>query len=370
MSQSRTRFLLAAFVLSAVGVLTAQEPQYRSANDSVPIYATVVDREGRLVSDLTRDDFEVYDNGRKQALTNFENGTQPITVVVMLDRSGSVEPQFKLVADAAAEFVRNLTPRDKARIGSFSERIQIDPETFTSDQGELLTILRERLQPHGATPLWHAASTSMSALAGESGRRVVLIFTDGHDAPLSEHPKVSFEEVRARAEVEEIMVYGIGLVAECEPVGQSLFGGLSLNRMKKWFQGRGGPPRIPPGGGRIRLPMPPVPLPKPPGSGPGGPGRPRIIPESRIASDSGCRDQGPDPSLRALTAVGGGGYFELRQASDLASTFAHVANELHHQYLLAFTAPAKDGALHRLDVRVKRPDVTVRARRAYVAPSR
>jgi len=72
--------------------------------------------------------------------------------------------------------------------------------------------------------------------------------------------------------------------------------------------------------------------------------------------------------LKALTEVGGGGYFELKRASDLATTFARVADELHHQYLMAFTATSKDGTLHRLDVKVKRPDVTVRARRGYIAP--
>jgi Ca-activated chloride channel family protein len=101
------------------------------------------------------------------------------------------------------------------------------------------------------------------------------------------------------------------------------------------------------------------------------PGRPPNIPDSRTSSSSrgsGCDGVGPDPSLKALTEVGGGGYFELKRASDLATTFARVADELHHQYLMAVTAPSKDGALHRLDVKVRRPDVTVRARRGYVAP--
>ncbi|HXT70766.1 MAG TPA: VWA domain-containing protein [Vicinamibacterales bacterium] len=374
---TRSRFMLAVTlaVVSAVGVISVnisarQEPQFRTATDTVPIYATVLDRDGRLVTDLRREDFEVYDNGRRQSVSTFVNDVQPITVVMMLDRSGSVEIQFKLIEEAAAEFVRNLLPQDKARIGSFSLTVQIDPDSFSSDRDELLTIIRERLQPQGPTPLWSAASTAMTALSNQPGRRVVVIFTDGHDAPLDSQPKVPFDEVRRRAETEDIMVYGVGLVNECAASpGLSLLGSPF-----KWFQrrpgrgqggtqGRGAPPRLPPG--RIRLP--PIPLPIP-----GGriPGKPPITTESRIGPDDGCKDQGPDPSLRTLTEVGGGGYFELRRASDLAATFARVAGELHQQYLLAFTAPVRDGALHRLEVRATRPGLTVRARRGYVAPLR
>ena len=79
---SRSRLSLAVAIVSVAGVVSArQEAQFRTANDTVPIYATVVNREGHLVTDLTRDDFEVLDNGKPQPLTMFVNGEQPITVV-------------------------------------------------------------------------------------------------------------------------------------------------------------------------------------------------------------------------------------------------------------------------------------------------
>ena len=92
------------------------------------------------------------------------------------------------------------------------------------------------------------------------------------------------------------------------------------------------------------------------------------MPDTRMADDGNCASQGPDTSLRTLTDVGGGGYFELRRAADLSATFARVADELHHQYLLAFVSPARDGRLHSLDVRVRQSGLTVRARRGYIAP--
>ena len=373
---SRARISLLAFALVAgTGAMGArQEPQFRTGIHTVPIYATAVDRAGRLVTDLARDDFEVLDNGRPQPLTNFATGVQAITVVLMLDRSGSVEGQYRLVEAAAAEFVRHLTASDKARIGSFSLRIQIEPETFTSDRDTLLEILRARLQPLGPTPLWGAASAAMTALEGQPGRRVVLIFTDGEDAPLSDQPKVTFDDVKRRAETEEIMVYGIGLVDECAPVPATNSNDVTLmpRYQQGGTQGRGGQGGTGRGGtGRVRIRMPRIPvplrLPVPPGRG--LPPRTPLFPEPRMTAGGGCKPDTPDPSLKTLTDVGGGGFFELRQAVDLAATFARVADELHHQYLLAFVAAAHDGAFHKLDVRVRRPGVTIRARRGYIAPT-
>ena len=370
MSRSRS-FILAVVFVAAAGVLGAgQEPQYRTGTNTVPIYATVLDREGRLVTDLTKNDFEVFDNGRRQQISNFASGIQPITVVMMLDRSGSVEDRFTLIENAAAEFVRKLTDEDKARIGSFSVQVQIDPETFTSSKDVLFGVLRERLQPMGPTPLWSATATAMTALADQPGRRVVLVLTDGHDAPLSDQPQTSFDEVRRRAETEEIMVYGIGLVSECSPPTTSSIVGFTSGASWQRGGGGGGQGRGGQGrggrGGRIRLPPVPLPLPLP--GGPRMPPRVPVNPTPRISEESGCRAEGPDPSLRTLAEVGGGGYFELRRAADLPATFTRVAAELHQQYLLAFVAPAHDGAFHQLDVRVRRFGATVRARRGYIAP--
>jgi hypothetical protein len=78
---------------------------------------------------------------------------------------------------------------------------------------------------------------------------------------------------------------------------------------------------------------------------------------------------GPDPNLRELAEVGGGGYFELETTDDLKETFARVADELHQQYLLAFTAERLDNTLHTIEVRVREPDTHVRARRSYFAAS-
>ena len=77
----------------------------------------------------------------------------------------------------------------------------------------------------------------------------------------------------------------------------------------------------------------------------------------------------PSRDLRRISEETGGGYFELSQTSDLAPTFSRVATELRSQYLIAFTPAALDGKVHKLDVRVNRPGMTVRARKSYLAAS-
>jgi Ca-activated chloride channel family protein len=302
----------------AVSVAGRQQP-FKSGARTVAVFATVTDPEGRLVPDLVRDDFEIYDNGKLQPLTLFANDIQPITIVVMLDRSGSMRANFRRVEAAAEAFVTRLLPADKVRIGSFSDRIQLDPRDFTSDQGVLRVILRTELQPAGPTPLWNAVGVGMTALLRQEGRRVVLVFTDGVDRPLTGGRNVSLGDAMKRAEQEDVMIYGIGLA--------SRFGGRASGR-------RGGIP----------------------GRGMGGGGQ-----------RGGQPDNKPDPGLRKLALASGGGYFELTSTRDLASTFARVADELHRQYLIGFEPQKLDGKAHSLEVRVKGDGLVARARKSYIA---
>jgi len=299
----------------------------------VAVYATVTGADGRLVPDLPRDAFSIFDNGRRQELTLFANDTQPITVVLLLDRSGSMKANFSLVQRAAESFVDAMLPADRARIGSFSNRIQIDPRDFTSDHEELYRILRTELQEEGPTPLWNAVNVGITALLHQQGRRVILVFTDGMDAPFPGQSSNSMKDVMKRAEEEDVMVYAIGLNPS-NPYAAS--GAAPRGRFGRG--GMGGRRGI--GGGF--------------GGGFGGGGRPPVADH-------------PDEGLPKIAAATGGGYFELASTNDLAATFSRVANELHHQYALGFTPDKLDGKMHALEVRAAGEGRTIRARRSYLA---
>ena len=296
---------------------------FKSGVRTVAVYATVTNTDGRLVPDLEQDAFEIEDEGKKQDITVFANEIQPITVVVLIDRSGSMEANFDLVREAAEKFVKELMPADKARIGSFSNRIQIDPRAFTSDHDEMIEILRTQLQERGPTPLWNAINVGITALLHEEGRRVILVFTDGSDFPMNFRTNNStLKDVIKRADEENVMVYAIGFAGQMAP----MFGARGTYSGSTGRGSRGMPAMTPP-----------------------------VMPVGK-----------PDAGLATLAGETGGGYFEVTKMTDLAASFKRVADELHHQYVIGFAPTLLDGKTHHLVVKVK-SGLAVRARRTYLA---
>jgi VWFA-related protein len=333
---------VAVVCASAVGLRARQQATFSAGNRTVAVYATVTDVSGRLAPDLERENFHVEDDGKPQELTLFANDIQPITVVMLLDRSGSMLENFDLEEQAAEEFVHVMLPADKARIGSFSNRIQLDPRDFTSDHSELLDVLRHDLQEEGPTPLWNAVNVGITALLHQEGRRVILVFTDGVDMPMNfSNNNNSLKDVMKRAEEDNVMVYAVGLAGQNGPAGYGGHGGPVGGMGRGGGLGRGG------FGGRGGY-----------GGGFGGRGMGGGRPQT---------NEKPDEGLPKIASATGGGYFELTSAADLASTFTRVANELHHQYALGFTPTVLNGKMHSLTVRVTPPGMTVRARRSYLA---
>ena len=317
MNRMKATTIAALIGLATIAAGAQQQPTFKSGVRTVAVYATVQAQGGRLVPDLTREDFEVKDSGKVQPISIFSSETQPINVVLMLDRSGSMQGNFGLLEAAAQSFVRRLNPDDKARIGSFAEKIQIDPEGFTSNQNELIEIIRTKLQKQGGTPLWNGIEAAITALEGQEGRRVVLVFSDGADAPGNfKLNNKSFMDIMRRAQEKDVMVYAIGLESAYGAGAGGLRGG-----------GFGG-------GGM--------------GGGFGGSTR-------------------PDPGLSAIADETGGGYFELTRADELSATFQRVADELRRQYLLGFEPQKLDGKMHKLEVKVKKSGMKVRARKEYFA---
>ena len=198
-------------IAAALGALLLATPQaqFRSSVSSVAVYATVADSSGRLVTDLTRDDFVIRDNGRPVEISLFSNDPQPITVALMLDMSGSMVSRFTRVRSSTTEFIEAMQPTDRAQIGTFGDEVSVSP-LLTSDRAILTRVLREELWPGGATPLWNALDAGMTALARETGRRVVLTLTDGGDSCVFRRC-LSFDDVRKRAVREGFMIYAIGM---------------------------------------------------------------------------------------------------------------------------------------------------------------
>jgi Ca-activated chloride channel homolog len=196
-----------ALLVSLSALAFAQQPTFRAGTQVVSLFATVTDAQKRLVPDLTQGDFDVFDNEKPQPLIFFQNEVQPISVVVMLDTSGSMTLTLDLLRAAAEQFVLRLLPADKARVGAFNDKIQFMGRSFMNDRDQLVTDIKN-LDYGNGTRLWDALAASVEELKGIEGRKVILVFTDGDD---TESRNASLGKVIDRARIDEVMVYAIGL---------------------------------------------------------------------------------------------------------------------------------------------------------------
>ena len=128
---------------------------------------------------LVREDFEILDNDKPQPIVIFADEIQPITVVVMLDTSGSMTASIALLKNAAEQFLIRLLPADKGRVGAFNDKIDLSSR-FTNNRDELISAAKD-LDYGNGTRLWDAISLALDELQGKEGRRVILVFTDGDD---------------------------------------------------------------------------------------------------------------------------------------------------------------------------------------------
>lgn len=201
-------FLASAVVLAAASAAVAQQATFRTGTSIVSVLATVTEKDGRLVPDLTQEDFTLLDNGKPQEIVFFQNDVQPFSVVVMMDFSFSMNANLKLLKAAAEQFILRLLPDDRAQVGAFSDKIMFSG-TFTSDRDDLIAALDE-LQFGNPTRLYDAVDASIDMLDEAEGRKVVLVFTDGDDTA----SRVGFGDVLTKARQKEVMVYAIGLQSE------------------------------------------------------------------------------------------------------------------------------------------------------------
>jgi Ca-activated chloride channel family protein len=211
MQPGRRSFILVAAIIATAAslVVAAQQPTFKSGTQVVSLFVTVADATKRLVPDLKQEDFEVFDNEKPQAITYFDSSIRPITVVVMLDTSGSMTLSIELLKKAAEQFVIRLLPEDRAKVGAFNDKLQISA-TFTNNRDQLISAAKD-LDFGNGTRLWDAVDMSLDELKGVEGRRVILVFTDGDD---TDSRKAGLGGVIERARAEEVMIYAIGLESQ------------------------------------------------------------------------------------------------------------------------------------------------------------
>ena len=170
---------------------------------SVPV--TVINRQGHYVVDLQQKDFRVYEDGVEQTIAHFSNVDQPFSVVLLIDTSGSTELFLDQIKRAAKAFVEQLRPADTVRLVYFHGEIKSPITSGSNDPGVINAAIDQmELGPvNMGTRLYDAVDTTLRVLKTQSGRKAVILFTDGENTWGKATMKSTLEE----AEELDIIVY-------------------------------------------------------------------------------------------------------------------------------------------------------------------
>jgi len=276
----------------------------------VNLNVSAIDRAGRAVPGLTRDDFSVFENGNRQEIAFFEANSTPLNVMLLLDLSGSTKDKIKLMKRTASKFVDSFLPSDRVAVACFTRRFRLISD-FTSDHKVLKHRIDDMKNHGGGTAYYDAMWTALDRLdhAGNN-RKALVVITDGVDNYL-QNPRTwstehKFEDLLDRASEDDVTVYPIYLDTEAE--------------VAKHF------------GGDTR--------------------RQYATARSQIL---------------AVADQTGGTVVPAADDKQLEAAYKIVAAELHTLYSLAYTPSElkRDGKWRQIRVQINRPNVTVKARRGF-----
>jgi Ca-activated chloride channel homolog len=277
---------------------------FRSGVDLVTVSATVRDRRGRAVADLTAADFEVLDRGVRRPITQFRTEVAPVSVAILFDVSGSMDMASRaLAARFAAHHVLSWLEhgRDEAALFAFDSRLH-EVAPFTVDTRALQGALGE-VDPFGATSLHDAIADTAKRISERANRRrAIVVLTDGIDTASRMTPA----QVSGIASEIDVPVYVIAVV----------------------------------------LPI----------DNPDANGRPTGDDDVPVTVGT----------IRELAVWTGGELFYTSTPSDTSKVARQVVRELRQQYLIAFE-PGAGAGWHSIEIRTFRKNLTVRARGGYVA---
>lgn len=274
----------------------------------VNLNVSVMDRRGKKVMELRREDFLVLEDGVQQEIAYFDAVNAPVNLVLLLDLSGSIGSKLGPVKKAAKKFIESLHKDDRIAIGTFTSRFNL-VSGFTTNRGALKDRINDIEQTEGDTALYDAAWSVFDMLDQiKDERKAVVVLTDGVDSLFHPEEKGSthtFDELIMRAAEEDATVYPIYFDTEPETGGHYSAEAFSTARKQ----------------------------------------------------------------LQSLAEQTGGTYFSASRIEDLDGVYKRVAAELHSIYSLAYAAKdtRKDGRWRAIKVKINREGVAALTRRGYFA---
>ena len=204
---------------AALGVAVSQEPiaQFSTGVQLVEVYVTVTDADGRLVTGLRQQDFEVFEDGAPQEISAFAAGDFPLTVVLGVDRSWSMagEP-LRLAKQASQAFLRQLRPADRAMVVAIGRDAEVVAPLSNDRAAQMQSIAA--LDAWSTTALHDAIIATLDRLEGEAGRLALVVFSDGVDR----YSAASASQAVERARESEALIYPITIGRTRPPLSAEL----------------------------------------------------------------------------------------------------------------------------------------------------
>jgi VWFA-related protein len=317
-----------------------QDDVVRVDTNLVTVPVSVLDRNGRYLPDLQKEDFVIYEEGIEQEIAYFAAIEKPFTVVLVLDTSASTWSKLGQIKDAARAFVAELRPDDQVMVISFGMGVKVECDA-TGDRKKISKCIAGTSRGL-STHLYDAMDKVMKKyLSRIQGRKAVVLFTDGVDAT-SNH--ATYESTVRIAEELDALIYSIRYDTY-DPAADK--GDVSDPQSRLHLPGILG-----------KIPLPSIGSSNSSGGGAGS---------SRADYDRGER------YLQKLAELTGGRVYEAsKDLGDLQIAFSHIAEELGRQYTIGYY-PKRKGAVgerRQIKVRVNRTDVAVRSRDYYVYKAR
>lgn len=189
-----------------------QEPTFRSDTRLVVLHASVVDKKGRLVTDLPKDAFKVFENNVEQPIKTFRREDVPVSLGLVIDNSGSMRDKRKRVESAALAAVKASNPDDEVVVVNFNDEAFDDSDGFTNNARKLEEALT-KIDSRGGTAMRDALNMTIDFVKkkGRRDKKVILVVTDGNDTASTQ---ITLEKLVQKAHDAEVLLYFIGILSD------------------------------------------------------------------------------------------------------------------------------------------------------------
>lgn len=358
--------LLCALAATAPAARAQDDDKVTVESNLIRLNIGVADTRGRAITNLTRGDFAVFEDGVPQTILNFETTEQPFSLVLLLDMSGSTLSFRTQLKQSALRFIDALSPADRVAVVSFWTEMKEQKKSvkavdniekltnFTSDRSKIAFAIG-RARGGGETNLYKALRYSLDALKGEGagGRKAIVVLTDGIDSDVRREDRAATIQAKTAAEA----------IAAVKPDANATLAAV-LNSADA--QGVTIYPLALPSGNLKRIT---------------DRATLSITPNKGTVPEDLKHLSEPTPQQAAIYASArvrldtlanrtGGRLHEINRLEDMARIYAEVAAEMRTLYTIAYQSAGsrpRDGGWRAIQIQVARPELIARTRPGYYA---